>query len=164
MLILLLSAYFHLVRALVKEGMLVLAFCSCSRYIRMAGAGKFIANFFHSIPVSCGASDLAFSGIVESPKRDVVVPLNTNGVFVCKADSTDSDLNWLIGFPGELPLPVDYYAAEQLDARGIVVTTMNNTSTLSISGFPENNNTAVYCALSMSGDTSDEATFIVFGK
>ena len=95
----------------------------------------------------------------------MVVPLNTNGVFVCKADSTDTGLNWLIEFPGELPLPVDYYMAEQLVARGIFVTTLNNTSTLSISGLPENNNTAVYCALLMdSGDTSEKATFIVFGK
>ena len=163
MLVLLLPAYFYSVRVPVREAMLVLAFCICSRFIRMAGAGKFTAIFFQTIPVSCGASDLAFSGIVESPKSDVVVPLNKNGVFVCKVDSTDTGLNWLIGFPGELTLPVDYYMTEQLAARGVVVTTMNNTSTLSISGLPENNNTAVYCA-TMSGDTSDEATVIVFGK
>ena len=47
----------------------------------MAGAGKFITVFFHTFPVSCGASDLVFFiDLVETPKSEVIVPLNTSGV------------------------------------------------------------------------------------
>ena len=103
-------------------------------------------------------------GVTISPENDVVVPLNTSGVFVCKAQSANTSMNWLIGFSGGLPLPNDYYSPNQLEQRGIVVATMNTSSTLRISALPENNNTVVYCHAHEADLTSQIVAFRVFGK
>ena len=103
-------------------------------------------------------------GITISPQNDVVVPVNTSGVFVCKAESANTSMNWLIEFPGRRSLPVDYYKENDLDQRGVVVASMNTASTLRISGLPENNNTLVYCYQREGSLTSQEVAFRVFGK
>ena len=133
----------------------------------MATAGKIIDIFFSKSSqmgyVWCIESCFII-GITISPQNDVVVPLNTSGVFVCKAESANTSMNWLIGFPGELSLPVDYYPTNELERRGVVVATMNTISTLRINGLPENNNTLVYCYASEGSQTSQEVAFRVFGK
>ena len=106
-------------------------------------------------------------GITISPENDLVVSLNTSGVFVCKAESANNtNLNWLIAFPTRvgLPLPVYYYDRNDLDQRGVVVAIMNTTSTLRISGLPQNNNTVVYCTEYVSALTSQAVYFRVLGK
>ena len=106
-----------------------------------------------------------YIGIVEWPKSDVIVPLNTSGVFVCKDDSDyDAGLYWVIQFPGGSLWPYFYHDQTGVAAtRGVVQTTLNNTSTLSISGSPENNNTLVYCANRWL-EYTEKAALIVFGK
>ena len=115
--------------------------------------------------ISCGASDLVFFiEIVESPESEAIVPLNKSGVFVCKTDcnNTDSGLLWMIQFPGQI-IPLPYYLLTGPAARGVVQTTSSNSTTLWISGLPENNNTVVYCTTKW-WEASVVATVIVLGK
>ena len=138
----------------------------------MASAGKNIAFFLEVLlgmvyTCMCGIykSDFVFLyiGITISPENDLVVPLNTSGVFACKAESADDnkDLDWLIQFPGEGAF-LAKTKPDELDQRGIVVNTTYFNSTLSISGLRENNNTDVHCSLR--GGHSQVVRFIVFGK
>ena len=111
-------------------------------------------------------SNLVFSyiGITISPNYDLVVSLNTSGVFVCEAESPSTDFNWLMQFPGSLPLPIEYYTPDELDLRGVTLATMNTISTLRISGLPENNNTVLYCHAHEGDLTSQVVSFRVLGK
>ena len=166
MVVSLFRASFDPIRAPVSPTTFVLAIYVCSRLIRMADSGTFIAIFFTTLPVltaSLPVSVFAFLVIVEAPETDVIVPLNATGVFVCKAEIGDKGLSWQVQFPGALnPTPLDFLE-DQFDARGIVVTTTNDTTTLAISGLLENNNTDLYCVI-FGGETSLQVSFFVFGK
>ena len=101
---------------------------------------------------------------MESPETDVVVPLNSNGVFVCKTEIFDPNLGWLIKFPGMKNFALlSLLTNQSKEERGVVVTATNTMSTLSISGLSENNNTFLYCTIT-GGDTTLTVSFIVFGE